>query len=681
LNEIKKNICEQVGGIFHFANQYTACSVDKINKKILHDALNKKVYGIYNVISVFNTYDLLFLTGSISELFGNSGQVTYNIANSSLYNLAKDEYSKNKKVLYFAYPLIVGTGRLSNPEHLQELKINIDKGIGYVSVFDINTYIEKAIVLACDRKIFSATLLNDVIKKNMNSYLFDKSNSVLNDCVDDSLVIYETIVNKVVNILQCSKDEENLINIELRELGITSLTSIELMNWCNKTYGIDVKSNELLNGISVNDIYKRVVNKMNINNVSLLTNKINNIKIDDTMMSKQFELPIGLKWSTVNSEEVTNFLNKYYLKHQTNKFKNYYTKEYIEWYTTRDKLDCAGYTTRDKLDCAGYTTRDKLDCAGYTTRDKLDCAGYTTRDHVQVQDQAQDKLDHANCINKNNNWMLAIRTNKDVIIGIVIGVRIKLRIKEELLDYGECNYLCVHPNFRDNKLNLSVVLINEISRIMAHDGIHGAIYTSSGITTVPILETNYCHKLLNIPNLMKLKYCKQYNEQEIKDMSVNNLIKKTNLRRAKIEDFDQIYEIYNNDKRDIEYVMNNKEFFNFFNSSHVNVYVTEQKECGKVMDYVSVMNLNKLELEHGIIIKECLLYYHSEVNNNGCDLINDLLILLNEEGYDILTLLDITDYNNNFINELNFIVNDAKLYYYLFNCKEIKTRSIKCLLY
>jgi len=97
-------------------------------------------------------------------------------------------------------------------------------------------------------------------------------------------------------------------------------------------------------------------------------------------------------------------------------------------------------------------------------------------------------------------------------------------------------------------------------------------------------------------------------------------------------------------------------------------YVVEDKESKKITDFASFYHLPSSVIGNKEYknLKAAYLFYYAVSKTDLTILIDDILVLARDEGFDVLNCLDILD-NRSFRDELKFSKGDGHLYYYLYN--------------
>lgn len=292
-------------------------------------------------------------------------------------------------------------------------------------------------------------------------------------------------------------------------------------------------------------------------------------------------------------------------------------------------------------------------------------------------------------------WHIGVRVKESGrLVGFIAGTPADLRVRKNQVHAVEINFICVHKKLRSKRL--APILIKEVTRRINREGIFQALYTAGVVLPSPVSVCRYNHRPINWGKLHDVGFSYLPPEvtktQMIAKYTMRSEGKVKGLRRAKIEDFDQLFQLSAkfHERYDLVQEFTEEEFKHWMfgdlslTDEHkvVHTYVAEDA-AGKITDFFSfyllpftVLN-NTLHDEVGIAY---LFYYASDVcfstddeaagdallKKRLIELINDALILAKALGVDVFNALSCQD-NNMFLQELKFGEGDGLLNYYLFN--------------
>lgn len=94
-------------------------------------------------------------------------------------------------------------------------------------------------------------------------------------------------------------------------------------------------------------------------------------------------------------------------------------------------------------------------------------------------------------------WHVGVRakTEKRTLVATIFGIPTKVRVRKNVLDVVEINFLCIHKKLRSKRL--TPVMIKEVTRRVHLQGIYQAIYTGGVVLPTPVGSCRYYHRSLN----------------------------------------------------------------------------------------------------------------------------------------------------------------------------------------
>lgn len=285
---------------------------------------------------------------------------------------------------------------------------------------------------------------------------------------------------------------------------------------------------------------------------------------------------------------------------------------------------------------------------------------------------------------RNKSWLIGIKTNdkmhkKNILMGFIGAIQTKTRIYNKTVDMAESNFMCVHHGVRDYEafngkrvFNLAPSLINELTRLVALDGIYHGIYSSDRYLPVPLTEIYQYHRTINLDNLVDGGFCEPVEEKNKENVEKELKIPeshKVNMRLAKKEDMDTIYELYSKNEIYNLYPLHTKEELEkmFLGSSAVRCFVFESSSA-KVTDFISYYFIDLKSGKNNKIVKQAFLYYYcfdeTPINIGA----HEVLVELKKDNVDVFTVPNIME-NKLLIGlpELHLERGAVTKYYYLYN--------------
>lgn len=102
-------------------------------------------------------------------------------------------------------------------------------------------------------------------------------------------------------------------------------------------------------------------------------------------------------------------------------------------------------------------------------------------------------------------WWVGVRaTQSRKLVAFISGIPMKLRVRENVLDSAEVNFICVHKRLRSKRM--APVLIREVTRRVNLEGIWQAIYTAGVVLPKPVSTCRYFHRALDWQKLYEIGF-------------------------------------------------------------------------------------------------------------------------------------------------------------------------------
>ncbi|KAK1350371.1 glycylpeptide N-tetradecanoyltransferase [Hamiltosporidium tvaerminnensis] len=259
------------------------------------------------------------------------------------------------------------------------------------------------------------------------------------------------------------------------------------------------------------------------------------------------------------------------------------------------------------------------------------------------------------------------------LVGFALGKELILCVSDKVENFLSVNFLCIDRNLRNQRL--APVIIQELTRRANLNGIFHAIFTSGKKLPFDFASSRYYHRPINTKKLIDVEFCvKPEDENEMIEYFQINYKIRPGIRQMQNGDLPKVFELYKQEckKYDLYQVYDFKDFeYNFKNRENI-FYTYVNEEEGEIKEFFSFFVINSLLVKDlRIKVKTAYIFYYStdntttimqemisEAKNQGCDLVNSLLIMKNEL----------------FLEDLNFLPGNGVLNYYFFNWK---TKSIE----
>lgn len=102
-------------------------------------------------------------------------------------------------------------------------------------------------------------------------------------------------------------------------------------------------------------------------------------------------------------------------------------------------------------------------------------------------------------------WSIGIRaTQSRKLVAFISAVPLQLRVRKNVLNAAEVNFICVHKKLRSKRL--APVLIKEITRLCNREQVWQAIYTASVVLPKPVSTCRYYHRALDWKKLYEVGF-------------------------------------------------------------------------------------------------------------------------------------------------------------------------------
>lgn len=356
-----------------------------------------------------------------------------------------------------------------------------------------------------------------------------------------------------------------------------------------------------------------------LGNTSLAEGPIEDPKPLSEVKQEPYNLPAPYEWITcdIDSEEmvneVYNLLTNNYVEDDENMFRFNYSKEFLRW--------------------------------------ALNPPGYFRSWHIGVCVKSSKKL-----------------------VAFISGVPARIRVREDVVNMAEINFLCVHKKLRTKRL--APVMIKEVTRRVHLENIWQAAYTAGVVLPTPISTCQYWHRSLNPKKLIDVGFsrlgARMTMSRTIKLYKLPESTVTPGFRKMELHDVPAITRLLRNylrlfivapdfNENDVEHWLLPKE-------NVVDSYLVESPETHEITDFCSFYTLPSSILgnQNYSTLKAAYSYYNVTTRTPLLQLMNDALIVAKQKDYDVFNALDVMA-NESFLKELKFGPGDGKLHYYLYN--------------
>lgn len=284
------------------------------------------------------------------------------------------------------------------------------------------------------------------------------------------------------------------------------------------------------------------------------------------------------------------------------------------------------------------------------------------------------------------NWNVAVRRKSDKkMLGFIAGIPLKIRMEwnkgETIKDDGkpicEINFLCVHKVLRVKRL--APILIKEVTRRVNLTNIWQAVYTAGIELPTPFSVAPYYHRSLNPEKLVatgfstvphKLSKLRNPIMALARSLKLDDKPKTPNLRVMQKKDVPAVTTLLNNylSTFQVAPVFNELEVAHYL-LPRENILFTYVVDNGtEVTDFFSFYCIPSTVIGNARYseIKAAYIHYYAHTATPLLQLMNDLLIIAQQNQFDVCNVVEILD-GSTFTKDLKFNIGDGQLRYYFYN--------------
>ncbi|KAF9601372.1 hypothetical protein IFM89_019104 [Coptis chinensis] len=339
----------------------------------------------------------------------------------------------------------------------------------------------------------------------------------------------------------------------------------------------------------------------------------------EEVKQEPYNLPSLYEWSTcdIGSEatctEVYNLLTNNYVEDDENMFRFNYSKEFLRW--------------------------------------SLHPPGYFKNWHIGVRVKATKKL-----------------------VAFITGVPARIRVRDEIVNMAEINFLCVHKKLRSKRL--APVMIKEVTRRVHLENIWQAAYTAGVVLPTPIATCQYWHRSLNPKKLIDVGFsrlgARMTMSRTIKLYKLPELTITPGFRKMELHDVPAVTRLLREYLSQFvvapDFNENEVEHLLLPTENVIDSFVVESPESHDITDFCSFYTLPSSILGNPnySTLKAAYSYYNISTRTPLLQLMNDALIVAKQNDYDVFNALDVM-HNESFLKDLKFGPGDGQLHYYLYN--------------
>ena len=361
-------------------------------------------------------------------------------------------------------------------------------------------------------------------------------------------------------------------------------------------------------------------------------------KITTEISQVPLKIPEDFYWDSIdmndknNCQEVSNFLDKYYIQNMESQFKLHYSGEFLNWI-----LSLNG-----------------------------------------------EKIDPEFCV--------GIRVTKNnILVGFIAATVGKMKVNKNILDMIDVNFLCIHTKLRNK--GLAPIMIKELTRRLYRKGYNQAMYTGPRYLPKPIVTVKYYHRALNITPLIETGFTKLQGKISVNDLKRTLKLPSKPFTKNFVEmnesHIDSAYEHLDDyfNKYNCHPIFSKEEFRRIFlNNKFVTAYVVDggltddNSNNREVLDFISFYSLPSRVCNNNTkhkFLNTAYLFYYTSKNETTYRLIRDIMIIARNKGFHVFNAVDIMEHEHN-LRDLNFEPGTGTLHYYFYNwkCRDINNNQI-----
>lgn len=272
-------------------------------------------------------------------------------------------------------------------------------------------------------------------------------------------------------------------------------------------------------------------------------------------------------------------------------------------------------------------------------------------------------------------WHLGVRVNASKkLVAFITGIPVKMKVRDEVVQMAEVNFLCVHKKLRSKRL--TPAMIKEITRRIHLENIWQAAYTGGVLLPTPITDCEYWHRTLNPKKLIDIGFSelgqRMTMSRTMKNHKLPNSTSTPGLRKMGLGDVPSVTVLLRNylKKFVVAPIFDDEEVAHWLlpREDVVESYVVESLETREITDFFSFYTIHSSilgNLEYSTL-KAAYSFYSVSTRTPLVELMQDALVVAKEKDFDVFNALDVME-NRGYLKELKFLKSDGQLYYYLYN--------------
>lgn len=272
-------------------------------------------------------------------------------------------------------------------------------------------------------------------------------------------------------------------------------------------------------------------------------------------------------------------------------------------------------------------------------------------------------------------WHIGVRVKASKkLVAFITGIPVKMRVRDEVVQMAEVNFLCVHKKLRSKRL--APVMIKEVTRRIHLENIWQAAYTAGVLLPTPLTTCQYWHRTLNPKKLIDVGFSRLGDRmtmsRAIKLYKLSTSTATPGWRKMELRDVPAVTRLLrdNLSRFVVAPVFDDDEVEHWLlpQENVVDSFVVENAETREITDFFSFYTLPSSILNNPnySTLKAAYTFYHVSTKTPLLQLAQDALIVAKQKDFDVFNALDIME-NEPFVKDLKFGRGDGQLYYYLYN--------------
>uniref|UniRef100_A0A7N0V9G2 Glycylpeptide N-tetradecanoyltransferase n=1 Tax=Kalanchoe fedtschenkoi TaxID=63787 RepID=A0A7N0V9G2_KALFE len=272
-------------------------------------------------------------------------------------------------------------------------------------------------------------------------------------------------------------------------------------------------------------------------------------------------------------------------------------------------------------------------------------------------------------------WHIGVRVKTSrKLVAFITGIPARIRVRNEVIQMAEINFLCVHKKLRSKRL--APVMIKEVTRRVHLENIWQAAYTAGVVLPTPITTCQYWHRSLNPKKLIDVGFsrlgARMTMSRTIKLYKLPETTLTPGFRKMELRDVPAVTRLLKNFLNQFvvapEFDDNDVDHWLVPRDNVVDSFLVEDPETHEITDFCSFYTLPSSILgnQNYSTLKAAYSYYNVSTKTPLLQLMNDALIAAKQKDFDVFNALDLME-NGTILKELKFGPGDGQLHYYLYN--------------